>query len=324
MTDFRKIAEDNCILEVRVGSHLLGTNTPESDLDVIGIFMPPKELLYGLSECNEVSFDEVDKDESGRNTKDAVDKKYYNFRKFMKLALQNNPNILHVMFADKKNILKLHPIGARILDMRHAILHRECVKRFIGYANGQMHQMKLKPENYFKLEAALEGLEGADDCRSIGELLDPVVSLSDVLSNKKAEKHIKVGDLNIERNLSVKRARKMIALRLSKATSRKELYTKFGYDTKFASNLIQLLLEGREIIQTGTLVFPLAYAHDILDIKQGRYTVQEIDKWALDLKQEIECLPLDTLQKDAPRDWVEGFMVNSITDYLGHTAGASW
>ena len=32
--DIRAIAEKHRILEIRVGSHLFGTSTPESDLDV--------------------------------------------------------------------------------------------------------------------------------------------------------------------------------------------------------------------------------------------------------------------------------------------------
>jgi hypothetical protein len=98
-------------------------------------------------------------------------------------------------------------------------------------------------------------------------------------------KHIKCGDLSIERGVFVKKARKMIRERLSKATNRAVLFTKYGYDAKFGSNLIHLLMSGRELMETGQLVFPLTYAQDVLDVKQGKYSAQEIEEWAEDLKE---------------------------------------
>ena len=49
--DARVKAEENRILEVRVGSHLFGTDTPESDLDLFGVFMPWDENLFGFQRC---------------------------------------------------------------------------------------------------------------------------------------------------------------------------------------------------------------------------------------------------------------------------------
>jgi hypothetical protein len=45
------MADRNKIFEIRVGSHLFGTSTPESDEDYFGVFMPGPELLYGFQRC---------------------------------------------------------------------------------------------------------------------------------------------------------------------------------------------------------------------------------------------------------------------------------
>jgi len=39
-------AQENQILEVRVGSHLFGTDNEDSDLDLFGVYMPWDELVY--------------------------------------------------------------------------------------------------------------------------------------------------------------------------------------------------------------------------------------------------------------------------------------
>ena len=58
-------AESNRILEIRSGSHLYGTNTPESDEDFVGIFMPPKEYVYGLKSVEEVDLGVISKRADG-------------------------------------------------------------------------------------------------------------------------------------------------------------------------------------------------------------------------------------------------------------------
>lgn len=60
--DFAKLAQENIVLKVRTGSHLFGTNTPESDTDYEGVFMPPAEVVFGLGACREVDLGVKDKD----------------------------------------------------------------------------------------------------------------------------------------------------------------------------------------------------------------------------------------------------------------------
>ena len=105
MSDAKKVAEENLILEIKSGSNLYGTTTPISDLDYVGIFMPDLEHVYGLNKIEEVDLDLKDKDEHGKNTSDAIDKKRYEFRRFCKLALDNNPNILEILFVNQPNII---------------------------------------------------------------------------------------------------------------------------------------------------------------------------------------------------------------------------
>ena len=79
-----------------------------------------------------------------------------------------------------------------------------------------------------------------------------------------------IGDLNLQKGIFIKKAVSMIEERLSKVGNRKTLITQHGFDTKFASNLIRLLLEGKELVSTGEIVFPLTYKQTILDIIQNQ------------------------------------------------------
>ena len=45
------------VLEIITGSNLYGTNTPESDKDYLGVFIPEAEFVFGFSKIEEVDFE---------------------------------------------------------------------------------------------------------------------------------------------------------------------------------------------------------------------------------------------------------------------------
>lgn len=310
--DFKEIADKNKILEIRVGSHLFGTDTPDSDLDLFGIFMPSEKLVYGFQHCEEVDLGYVAKDDTGRNTKEAVDFKLHEYRKFIRLALQNNPNILHVLFVNEKNIRFIDEFGRSLLDNYKLFPHKGAHHRFVQYADSQRHKMMIKPQNYAELERGLEILENSDDHKVMAEFKE-----APPFKYEGTGKHVKIGDLNFEAGVYAKTARKKIKDRLENATSRHVLFTKYGYDVKFSSNLIQLLKEGVELMETGRIEFPLKFASDILDIKKGKYSVSEILEWADQLVEEARVayekssLPTEPRHKE-----VEAFLISEVKRFF--------
>ena len=139
----------NKILECIIGSNLYGTNTPDSDKDYIGIFIADEEYYIGLKNVEEIDESIIKKDESGKNTKEAVDKKYYEIRQFFKLAIQNNPNIVEILFMNQDNIIQSHMVWDLIQSYRDWFLNSKQIKnRFLGYAMSQKHKMFVKLENY--------------------------------------------------------------------------------------------------------------------------------------------------------------------------------
>lgn len=286
--DFKKMAQANQILKIRVGSHLFGTSTPDSDEDYFGVFLPPDETIYGFQRCDEVDLGITDKDDTGRNTANAVDFKIHDYRKFLKTVGENNPNFIHAIFVNDENILFKDKFGFadRMLALKDRIVHKGAYRRFVKYADSQRHKMRIKPANYAALENGLSLLEGYwDDHQVLADVVNAAQPESSFVDSGKG-KHVKCGDLYFERGVFVKKAKRMIRERLSKATNRAVLFTKYGLDVKFASNLIHLLMAGRELMETGALVFPLTYAQDVLDVKMGKYSMQDIENWADDLVED--------------------------------------
>jgi len=311
--DLNKIADDNKIIEITVGSHLYGTNTPTSDLDYSGVFLPVKELVFGFQQVEEVDLSITDKNEAGRNTQRAVDRKLYEFRKFVKLALENNPNIIEQLFVNEPNIVYINDAGRALLEERYKFPHKGLLKKFKGYAFSQKHKMVIRTDKFHELDNAFNYLkEYAGQKELLIELKDKCLPFM-----KFSQDFCAIGDLNLQKGIFVKKAVSMIEERLSKVGNRKNLITKHGFDTKFASNLIRLLLEGKDLVSNGDITFPLRYAETILDIKQGKWTIKEVLDYAEQLEAETDIAALQSELPSKPRfDEIEKFTINLLESHL--------
>lgn len=73
---------------------------------------------------------------------------------------------------------------------------------------------------------------------------------------------------------------------VAKRVNRPELVERYGFDTKFASHMVRLGLQGVELLETGrvTLPVPEPWRSWIINLRQGRHTQQE----ALDVAEDLE------------------------------------
>lgn len=110
------------------GSHMYHLNVETSDIDVGGVFICPKEMLFGLRS----SYQEQIADEKN-------DTVFYEFGRWIELLLKANPTALESLFAPKDCIIgEVHPAIQHIIDNKDMFLSKECFKTFYGYAVSQI------------------------------------------------------------------------------------------------------------------------------------------------------------------------------------------
>ena len=293
----RKLAEKNKILEIISGSWLYGTANPQtSDKDYIGIFMPNIEYVLGFKKCEEVDFSIIDKNKEGKNTEKALDRKLYEFRKFITLAFNNNPNILEILFVNQDNIVFINNIGKELLDIRRLFPYKGLKERFLGYAFAQKHKMIIKKDNYLDLINGLDYLSKYDIGLTLLEIVicnkNNCPSFIKIIKSETKENinFIGIGDLNFMPSTTIKNAKKKLSERLSKVGNRQDLLTKYGYDCKFGMHLIRLMMEGVELLQTGELKFPLKELGTLKDIREGKWPINKVLDYSFELEKEIENL----------------------------------
>jgi predicted nucleotidyltransferase len=111
------------------GSHCYGTNVADSDEDFKGICMAPRILRNGF-------LGKFEQAES--NDPDVV---IYELRKFYRLAVKCNPNILELLWMDEEYLLKMTPAGKRLRDRRDMFLSKRAFYSYAGYAESQLKRL---------------------------------------------------------------------------------------------------------------------------------------------------------------------------------------
>ena len=199
------------------GSKAHGTyrpnNNPNSidDIDVMGVAIAPLEYYLGLK-----SFEQFEKQH------DEWDVVIYDIRKYCRLLLKCNPNVMSLLWLPDDLYLSKTELGQELIDNRDLFVSKQSYKSFSGYAYGQLKRMT------------------------------------------RFECHGYMGE------------------------KRKSLVKKFGYDTKNASHLVRLLEMGIEFLDTGNLTVKRSNVSYLLDIKDGKYTLEQIQAKAEGLLSKIE------------------------------------
>ncbi|MDB5310987.1 MAG: putative nucleotidyltransferase [Gemmataceae bacterium] len=109
------------VYRVVVGSRAFGLATESSDEDRRGVYLPPADWHWSLSKPPEqVEF-----------FADGVEEVDWEIEKFIRLALQANPNILETLWSPV--VLLADETGDELRRMRTAFLSRHLYKTYSGY-----------------------------------------------------------------------------------------------------------------------------------------------------------------------------------------------
>lgn len=128
-----KWLKDNTIYLTRFGSNAYGTATPTSDLDIRGVSIPPiKEYGLGLLKNFEQAI-----------FSEPIDLTVFGITKFVKLAMENNPSVLEILFTDESDHIYKNEDGQKLLDIKDLFLSKKARYTMGGYAYQQIKRLKL-------------------------------------------------------------------------------------------------------------------------------------------------------------------------------------
>lgn len=114
------------IFECLAGSHAYGTNTPESDVDIRGIFCLPEESFLGINSPPH---------QVGDKKNDIV---FYELKKFVDLASGCNPNIIELLHMPDDCIRRKTSVMNKLIENRNLFISQKAIHTFSGYAYAQI------------------------------------------------------------------------------------------------------------------------------------------------------------------------------------------
>lgn len=190
---------DNVIFEGMTGSVAYGVSGDTSDMDIVGICIPPKETIFphlsghipGFG-TQPISFDVFQQHHIKLDAKE-YDISIYSIVKFFQLAMENNPNMVDVLFTPRRCVLHSTPIYEHLRDNRRLFLHKGGWHKFRGYAYSQLSKIKNKTNSSNPKRSETIAKYGYD-CKFAYHVVRLVLEIEQILAEH---------DLDIERNSAI-------------------------------------------------------------------------------------------------------------------------
>jgi len=141
---------DNLCYETIMGSVAYGVSSDASDMDVYGICMPPKDVVFPHLAGEIDGFgSQVKRFDTWQEhhvvaLERSWDFQIYGIVRFFQLAMENNPNVIDSLFTPRRCVLSSTPIGEYIREHRTEFLHKGAWQKFKGYAYSQLNKIRTK------------------------------------------------------------------------------------------------------------------------------------------------------------------------------------
>lgn len=312
--------ERKILFKCESGSHLYGLATPSSDKDFVSIFMPNSYDLFSLQKCETIDNSSKKASEDRRNTHEDVDDISYSLPRYLHLVLQGNPNLTEVLFSPSSTILEDSNEFSFIRnDLYKYMLSIRVYESFMGFSISQKKKLEYKKIRYSELCEAISLLENKysdfildKKSNNMPEIL--AKALNSLLRNYK----------NSKNSLESFHKGLPIGIVYNKLVNERESYgwrihtntfEELGYDVKFASHALRLLVECEELLLTGRLTFPFTgESHkSIMNVKKGEVSLEEFYNLSEVWENKCRKAREKTVLNDKP-DWniVNTFLVNTL------------
>jgi predicted nucleotidyltransferase len=268
------------------------------------------------------------------------DRQIFALEKFIKLASENNPNIMELLFIDEKWIKKVTPEFMLLRKNRDLFLSAKCKFTYSGYGISQLKRIQrhkrwldnpsVKPdrkefglpkENKLFDNNVLDSMMDNFRNKSIGILVDSIIDkytdldkndvqeiMQDTLnsiprdyfrkfslnyfsrqSNDIVREDIRKSFVKeIEYFVAKREWSRYCSWRENRNPVRAKIEEEFGFDLKHGTHLARLLLQAEEILLKGKLTVFVGNRQEIWDIKNGKWTYEQLIEWAEKLDKKLE------------------------------------
>lgn len=140
----------NCQYETIMGSQAYGVSSDDSDIDIYGFCVPPKNIVFPHITGHITGFGPTPDrfDQYSEHHMKMGDKVYdvsiYNIVKYFQLCMDNNPNMIDSLYTPINCVVHCTKVGEMVKAKRDLFLTKRSWFKFKGYAFSQLHKMANK------------------------------------------------------------------------------------------------------------------------------------------------------------------------------------
>ena len=302
------------IVEMCWGSHLFGTDTPQSDLDLKGVYVPDaRDILLQRVKATVTS--SRPKAPGEKNAPGDVDHEVYSLQRYLDLLADGQTVALDMLFApDAAMTFQPRPLWREIQANAHCLVSRRATA-FLRYCRQQANKYGIKGSRVatarktLALLAATEARLGttakleriAPELADIAAGLEHVAIVDLPMPGDRLVRFLEVCDRKIPFTASIRTARET-AQRLVDEYGQRALQAERneGVDWKAMSHAVRVGREALELFETGRITFPLPYADHIRRIKGGEIPYGKVASEIERLVDEVEAAAASSGLPEAP------------------------
>lgn len=285
------------------GSHLYGTDTEKSDLDLKGLFLPSVESLVLQNSVKSLHFSTGN--EHSRNSSEDVDIELWSLQYWLlKLVPSGDTGALDLFFSPShaKCVIFRDPCLDAVFDSPERLLDLKNNQAYVGYAIGQAKKYGIKGSRLGAIKHVQRWLEAAEDRFSqepdlrLGAVMDEILRdcgskyCAEVTDNSGKRCIQLCGKLHTE-TIRLTEFRNRVDSDMARYGARaNDAEQNNGIDYKAMSHAIRAIDQMEELLTTGRVNFPLKTREGIMAVKRGEFTWQEMEPMVLERLAQIEAL----------------------------------
>ena len=308
------------IVKIRFGSHLYGTDTPQSDTDFKGVFVPDaRDILLGRVR------ESINANSKApgvlKNTAEDTDYEAYSLHKFLHLCADGQTVAMDMLFASPNCLIDVTADWLYIYQERARLLSRQ-VRGFLGYCRQQANKYGIKGSRVAASRAMREVFGAFHSHQKVGEIyalapeqfqgIEHVAVIQHPTRHGVTEPMIEVCNRKIPFTVTCKEAFSVVD-RLFQEYGQRALAAERseGIDWKALSHAVRVGRQALELLNTGHITFPRPEAEHLKAIKLGHLPYQpvaeEIEQLLIDVEEAAAASPLPEYPDTA---WLEDFVVS--------------
>jgi predicted nucleotidyltransferase len=348
----RSYVEENTIALMLAGSQAYGTNTPESDTDLRGVMIPKeKEYYMGFQSHFEQYSETTPEDLTIYDMRKAfylisncnpnmvellfTEEKYYRvlkpeWRKVIEhrdkfLSKKARYTYTGYAFAQLKRIKTarnwlLNPPKEKPERSNFGLPEKRLISKdelgafqwiLVNLLSGSLDHLNFS--DHTKEELKSIDLIGQVQSRGIPDAAFPQIQKATGASDEWMHTmQMEQGYSNAKRHWDSYQKWKK-----GRNKKRAELELKFGYDTKHAGHLVRLMRMGKEILETGKVVVFRPDREELLAIRNGAWTYDQVEEYAEKMQEEIASVCETSSLPDKPdRAFLDKLCAEIISEYV--------